>query len=196
MKLQNGSRKTQGSPPGNNMDQDKSNIVLIGMPGSGKSTVGVLVAKEAARGFVDTDLLIQSAQGRTLQDIVDSDGHMALRKIEEAVLLTLTLTDHVIATGGSAAYSHEAMTHLKGSGTVVFLDVNLKTLRSRIHNYDTRGLAKRPDQTLDELFDERLALYTRYADITVKASDIGQDMVCSAIIDALAIQRRVPNRTG
>ncbi len=196
MELKSGPGKAGDTPSGDDMDQGKSNIVLIGMPGSGKSTVGVLVAKEAALGFVDSDLLIQSGQGRTLQDIVDTDGHMALRKIEEDVLLTLTLTDHVIATGGSAAYSHEAMIHLKGSGVVVFLDVNLKTLRSRIHNYDTRGLAKRPDQTLDELFDERLALYTRYADITVKASDIDQDKVCSAIIDALALQRRVPNRTG
>ena len=89
-----------------------SNIVLIGMPGSGKSTVGIILAKMLGKDFVDTDLLIQLAEHRTLQDIVDSDGHMELRRIEEEVLVGIDLTDHVIATGGSAAYSHRASTHL------------------------------------------------------------------------------------
>ena len=93
-----------------------SNIVLIGMPGSGKSTVGIVLAKLTSRDFVDTDVLIQTSQGRTLQDIVDTEGYMVLREIEERILLKLDCINHVIATGGSAVYSHAAMTHLKSNG--------------------------------------------------------------------------------
>jgi shikimate kinase len=97
---------------------NKSNIILVGMPGSGKSTVGIILAKLASRDFVDTDVLIQVSQGRPLQDIVDLEGHMALRKIEEAVLISLDCRNCVIATGGSAAYSDAAMKHLKSEGVV------------------------------------------------------------------------------
>ena len=123
-----------------------SNIVLIGMPGSGKSTVGVILAKMASLDFVDTDILIQRAAGKSLQEIVDADGYLVLRRIEEEVLLKLDCRDHVIATGGSAVYSPAAISHLKKDGVIVFLDVDIETLQSRIRNYETRGLAKRPDQ--------------------------------------------------
>jgi shikimate kinase len=164
------------------MTQDQANIVLIGMPGSGKSTVGVILAKLTSRDFVDGDVLIQISQGRSLQDIVDTEGHMALRRIEEEVLVALHCLNHVIATGGSAAYSHAAMTHLKSNGVVIFLDVDLPTLESRIHDFDTRGLAKRPDQTFTDLFEERFALYTKYADITIQCADLTQEDVCDRII--------------
>jgi len=164
------------------MTQDQANIVLIGMPGSGKSTVGVILAKLTSRDFVDGDVLIQISQDRSLQDIVDTEGHMALRGIEEEVLLALHCLNHVIATGGSAAYSHAAMTHLKSNGVVIFLDVDLPTLESRIHDFDTRGLAKRPDQTFADLFEERFALYTKYADITIQCADLTQEDVCDRII--------------
>jgi shikimate kinase len=137
------------------MSLSPSNIVLIGMPGSGKSTVGVLLAKQTGKAFVDTDLLIQSRTGGTLQDIVNRDGYLELRRIEEQVLLGLDLSDHVIATGGSAVYSEAAMGHLQAGGTVVFLRVSLATLRQRVGDYETRGLAKRPDQTIEDLFAER-----------------------------------------
>ena len=114
------------------MTKTQSNLVLIGMPGSGKSTIGVMLAKRTFRDFVDTDLLIQSSQQKSLQDIVDSSGYIALRKIEEEILLGLSLQNHVIATGGSAAYSEQAMTHLKSNGTLIFLDVDLATLEARI----------------------------------------------------------------
>src|SRR5664280_2182135 len=140
------------------MAHTPSNIVLIGMPGSGKSTVGVILAKMASLDFVDTDILIQRA-GKSLQEIIDADGYLVLRRIEEEVLLKLDCCDHVIATGGSAVYSPTAISHLKEDGVIVFLDVDIETLQSRIRNYETRGLAKRPDQTLEELFSERLALY-------------------------------------
>jgi shikimate kinase len=164
------------------MFKNPSNIVLIGMPGSGKSTVGVILAKLTSRDFVDTDVLIQTSQGRTLQDIVDTQGYMALREVEERILLKLDCSNHVIATGGSAVYSHAAMTHLKSNGTVVFLNVELSVLKARIHDYATRGLAKRPDQSFDELFEERFILYTKYADVTIECKDFTQEKVCEKII--------------
>jgi len=167
------------------MAKIKSNIVMIGMPGSGKSTVGVILAKMMSLDFVDSDVLIQIIHGQSLQEIVDKDGHMALRKIEEDVLLGLECRNHVIATGGSAAYSHAAMTHLKSDGVIVFLDADLPALKSRINNFDTRGLAKRPDQSFAELFEERFVLYNRYADITIACSDIAQEAVCVEIIKEL-----------
>ena len=166
---------------------DKSNIVLIGMPGSGKSTVGVLLAKASGKGFMDTDLLIQSSTGCTLQQIVNTRGYEALRDEEERVLSSLAVSDHVIATGGSAVYSHRAMKHLGKDGVVVFLDVSLASIRQRIGDYSLRGISKRPEQTLDELFSERLALYRQYADITVGGNNQTQQQVCNAVLAALGI---------
>jgi len=167
------------------MAQGSFNIVLIGMPGSGKSTVGVILAKLTSRDFTDSDVLIQILQGRSLQEIVDTEGHMALRKIEEAVLLDLDCNNHIIATGGSAVYSHAAMIGLKSNGVAVFLDVNLPTLELRINDFDTRGLAKRPDQNLSELFEERFPLYTKYADLTIKCNDLTQEGVSKKILQAM-----------
>lgn len=159
-----------------------SNLVLIGMPGSGKSTVGVILAKKTSRDFVDTDLLIQKSQERKLQDIVDNDGYAALRDIEESVLLDLCVRNHVIATGGSAVYSDQAMAHLKSEGLVIFLDVDLETLESRIPDFSTRGIARRPEQSFSQLFDERIDLYTKHADITIKCGRLAQEEVCARII--------------
>jgi shikimate kinase len=164
------------------MNQLVQNIILIGMPGSGKSTVGVILAKLLSRGFVDTDLLIQTAQGRSLQRIVDADGFLVLRDIEEKLLLKLHCSNQVIATGGSAAYSHPAMTHLKRDGIVVFLHADLETLHKRVGDFSERGLAKSPDQTLDDLFAERLSLYAAYADITIDSSRLTHEEVCARII--------------
>lgn len=165
------------------MVNQRTNLVLIGMPGSGKSTVGVILAKKTSRDFVDTDVLIQTSQKRPLQDIVDTDGYAVLRKIEEDVLLGISIRNHVIATGGSAAYSEQAMTHLKSDGLLIFLDVTLAALNSRICDFSTRGIAKRPDQSFAELFDERFILYSRYADITIKCDDMTQEEVCERIIE-------------
>jgi shikimate kinase len=117
--------------------------------------------------------------------MVDKKGHMSLRKIEEDVLLSLDCHNHVIATGGSAAYSHAAMEHLKSNGVVVFLNVDLSTLLSRVRDFDTRGLAKRPDQSFADLFEERFNLYTTHADITVENSILTQEEVCETIIREL-----------
>jgi shikimate kinase len=167
------------------MDGTRSNVVLIGMPGSGKSTAGVLLAKLAGRAFIDTDLLIQSKTGAALQDIVDRKGYLELRRIEEQVLLDLDCRETVIATGGSAVYSPAAMRHLRAHGVVIFLQVDLQTLKTRVRDYDTRGLAKRPDQTIDDLFAERCILYRSAADITIDCARLGHEEVCARIMEAM-----------
>lgn len=180
------------------MSKPPTNIVLIGMPGAGKSTVGVILAKITALQFVDTDILIQTAQHRSLQDIVDKDGYQALRQAEEEVLLGLNLHNHVIATGGSAVYSQQAMARLKPDGLLVFLDLPLATLEARIHNYSTRGLAKAPEQSFADMFAERCLLYKMHADITIAVANLTQEEVCAQIIaktTGLAFSRRVQNET-
>ena len=152
------------------------------MPGSGKSTVGVILAKQTGRDFIDTDVLIQSEEGRTLQDIVDQDGYLALRRIEESLLINLSVRHHVIATGGSAVYSPAAMRHLRSDGIAVLLHANLATLQQRVQDYATRGLAKAPDQTLDDLFAERLPLYQAYADVLVWCDDLNHEQVATRIV--------------
>jgi shikimate kinase len=167
------------------MNEKPSNIVLIGMPGSGKSTVGVILAKLIGRDFVDTDVLIQKEQGRTLQDIVDRDGYLALRAIEEKTILKLECRGHVIATGGSAVYSQAAMEHLKSNGVAIFLNVDLQTLFTRVRDFETRGLAKRPEQGIADLFSERHALYRKYADVIIDCEGITHEEVCARIIQQL-----------
>jgi shikimate kinase len=167
------------------MKEKPSNIVLIGMPGSGKSTVGVILAKMTARDFVDTDVLIQKEQGRSLQDIVDRDGYLKLREIEERTILKLKCRNHVIATGGSAVYSQAAMIHLKTDGVAVFLNADLQTLLARVKDFETRGLAKRPDQGVSDLFSERHALYRKYADVIIDCEGITHETVCEKILREL-----------
>ncbi|MCA1808605.1 MAG: shikimate kinase [Kiritimatiellia bacterium] len=167
------------------MDHQYPNVVLIGMPGAGKSTVGVILAKQLSYAFLDTDILIQTLHGRGLQDIVDREGHLVLRSIEEQVLLGIDVSRHVIATGGSAAYSEKAMQHLGRTGRIVFLDVSLPELQRRIHDFSRRGLAKRPEQTFDDLFHERLVLYRSYADVTISCTGLNQDEVCARIYESL-----------
>jgi shikimate kinase len=168
------------------------NIVLIGMPGCGKSTVGVLLAKRLGLGFTDTDLVIQQETGRTLQAIVDGDGYEALRHIEGQVLLTLDVKGHVIATGGSAVYSDSAMTHLAREGLVVFLDIPLEEVKRRIGDHSLRGISRHPDQTLDDLFRERFELYNRYGQITIAADQQTPDQVCEALVAELDRRNLAP----
>lgn len=145
----------------------KDNIVLIGMPGAGKSTVGVLLAKSLGKRFVDTDLEIQNNAGRKLQEIIDADGIEKFLKTEEQVLLQLDCRNSVIATGGSAVYSEKGMKKLAQNGITVFLNVPFEEIERRINNITTRGIAMKNDETLKELYAERMPLYKKYADITV-----------------------------
>jgi shikimate kinase len=165
------------------MSATPSNIVLIGMPGCGKSTVGVILAKLTGRSFVDTDILIQTATGRSLQDIVDRDGYMALREIEEDVILNLALDNHVIATGGSAVYGRRAMDHLRRHGVIIFLRADIAVLAARTRDFEMRGVAKRPDQTWTDLFAERLPLYRTWADVIVECSGLSQEEISAIITD-------------
>ena len=164
--------------------------MLLGMPGAGKSTLGVQLAKELALDFVDTDVLIQVREGRSLQSILDASGYLNLRRIEEQVLLETNVSQHVIATGGSAIYSEEGMRHLKSHGPAVFLDVDLNELKRRIHNFESRGIAMRPGQSFDELLAERRPLYQRHADIALNCNGKDQPALLAELIEHLDSQRR------
>ena len=158
-----------------------SSIILIGMPGAGKSTIGVQLAKVTAKDFVDTDLLIQLREHKSLQQIIDETDYLNLRRIEEEVLCDVDCDNHIIATGGSAVYSEQAMRTLKSLGPIIFLDVPLEELKSRIKNYERRGIACKPDQNFSDLFNERNALYRRYADHVVNCEGKSQDEIIAII---------------
>lgn len=159
----------------------QSNLTLIGMPGAGKSTVGIILAKELTFGFIDTDVLIQINQQRSLQQIINESDHLHLRKIEEKEILKLNMEKHIIATGGSVPYSPKSMAHLKSISKIIFLEVSYEEIERRIHNFTTRGIAKSPDQTFRELYEERQILYKKYSDITVDCNHIDQDEVAMEI---------------
>ena len=159
----------------------KSNITLIGMPGAGKSTTGIILAKILAMGFIDTDVLIQINEQRTLQQILDSDGYLALRRIEEQEILRLNVSHQVIATGGSAIYSHAAMTHLQQISTIVYIDVPYHELCRRIDNFASRGIARASNQSFADLYHERQPLYQRYADLTIADTGQNQELVAQQI---------------
>lgn len=145
----------------------KRNIVLIGMPGSGKTTIGSLLARELALPFLDTDLALQAREGKPLQQILNEKGMARFLVLEESFLLSLRLEGFVVATGGSAVYSPQAMRHLAERGPVVFLDASLPALCKRIHDMDSRGIVLAPGQTLEGLYAERRPLYERYADLRI-----------------------------
>lgn len=170
----------------------KSNVTLIGMPGAGKSTIGIILAKVLSCGFVDTDVLIQMNRKKSLQRIMDEGGCFRLRAIEASEILKIKVENHVIATGGSAVYSHDAMTHLRHISTVVYLKVAYETLKNRIHNFGERGIAKADGQSFRELFYERQPLYEKYARITLETGNKSQDEVASWI--ALELKKRGSRR--
>jgi shikimate kinase len=147
-----------------------NNISLIGMPGAGKSTSGRLLAMLLDMHFIDIDELIRQQKKRSLQDIVDSEGPLSLRKLEEQAILSLALENTVIATGGSAVYSAAAMQHLSALSHVVYLQAPYEVIAERIRDLDTRGLARQPQQSLLDLYNERVILYERYAEITIDAT--------------------------
>jgi len=153
------------------------------MPGSGKSTVGIQLAKCLGLSFIDTDLLIQAHQGEKLQTILDKKGYLALRKIEAQELLQLQLDKDLVATGGSAIYSEAAMNHLRKQGTIVYLKVSLEEIQNRIQNEGARGIARPPGQSLDSVYAERTLLYEKFADITI---DNNQSLSMDEIVQHLS----------
>ncbi len=160
-------------------------VSLVGMPGAGKSTVGVILAKLTGLAFTDTDLSIQLRENATLQEIMDSKGNQAFRKIEEAVLLDTPLERAVISTGGSVIYSDPVMQRLRQAGPVVYLHADLATLEARVAAAPLRGIAQEGGQSYADLYAERVPLYQRYADISVDASDSAPDQVAGMIATAL-----------
>jgi shikimate kinase len=149
-----------------------STVSLIGMPGAGKSSVGVLLAKELGMNFVDSDLVIQVRHEATLQQILEAQGHLVLRQFEEEVLLELPLHNTLLATGGSAVYSPAAMQRLRDCGPIVFIDVPLELLTVRVDNESSRGIAKEVGQDFAGVFAERQPLYQHYADITLAGDEL------------------------
>lgn len=150
---------------------NKSNIILIGMPGVGKSTVGVVLAKILGYHFVDTDLVIQEKEGRLLKDIIEQEGNEGFIKIEEKINTELEAEHSVIAPGGSVVYGDKAMRHFKEIGTVVYLKASYEVINTRLSNLKGRGVVLKEGQTLKNLYDERCVLYEKYADITVDEGD-------------------------
>ena len=144
------------------------NIVLIGMPGAGKSTVGVLLAKSMLMNFCDTDLLIQNSTGKSLCNIIKDNGIDAFIKLEENVISDYDFCNSVVATGGSAVYGEKAMKKLRENGVIVYLKVTPHELNRRVNNIHTRGIAMKDGTTLAELYEERAPLYEKYADITIE----------------------------
>ncbi|MFT7288905.1 MAG: shikimate kinase [Halieaceae bacterium] len=160
-------------------------ISLIGMPGVGKSTVGVLLAKLIGLEFTDTDLSIQAREGRTLQEILESDGHLRLRGIEEAVLLDVPLQSRVVATGGSVVYSAATMQRLRAAGPVVYLRADVDTLLHRVSANPERGIASDGSQSFEDIYAERTPLYERFATHTVDAIGGSADAIATLIVQAL-----------
>lgn len=143
------------------------NIILVGMPGAGKSTLGVLLAKATGKLFVDTDIIIQQKTKRLLQDIIDNDGTDAFLKLEEEILMSVNEENTVIATGGSAVYSEKAMEHFRKSGKIIYLHVDFDEIEKRVTNITTRGIVLKNGKSLADAFAERKPLYDKHADIVV-----------------------------
>ena len=164
------------------------NIILIGMPASGKSTAGVLLAKAIGYGFIDTDLLIQNCERALLCDIIREKGSEEFLRIEEEVNAELWAEHCVISTGGSVIYGEKAMAHLKELGVVVYLKLGEPALEKRLKNIFRRGVVMRtPGETVAQLYAERVPLYEKYADITVDCENHTVEETVQAIAEAVSL---------
>lgn len=165
----------------------KNNIVLIGMPSCGKSTIGVVLAKAIGYRFVDSDLIIQERTGKLLCEIIEDQGIDTFNQIENDVNASLEYTNAVIATGGSAIYGERAMEHLRSIGTIVYIELPLESLKERIGDLNARGVSIKNGQTFDELFEERRPLYEKYADVTIHAEGLSIREMVYKLKDELVI---------
>ena len=165
------------------------NIVLIGMPGVGKSTVGVVLAKNLGYSFVDSDLLIQEQEGKLLHEIIGERGLDGFNEVENRVNAKISANRSVIATGGSVVYGQEAMEHLKQIGTVVYLELSCEELSERLGDLNERGVSIREGQTLADLMEERTPLYEKYADVTINCENRQIREIVKMIREALLLER-------
>ena len=165
----------------------QSNIVLIGMPGVGKSTVGVILAKELGYQFLDADVLIQKAEGKLLKDIIAEEGTEGFIQIENRVNASIEAERTVIATGGSVVYGKEAMEHLKSIGTVVYLKVEYEEIRARLADIKGRGVVLKKGQTLQDLYEERTPLYERYADVCITETGLGIEQTVQKLLEQMRV---------
>ena len=161
------------------------NIILTGMPGAGKSTVGVILAKTLGMNFIDTDIVLQENAGRILQEIINTEGIDAFLKTEERSIVSLECENTIIATGGSVVFSDKSMNYLKKKGIIVYLYIGYEELVQRIKNITTRGIVLAADQSLLDLYNQRLPLYEKYADITIDCSDIDVEKIIENILHEL-----------
>ena len=161
------------------------NVILIGMPGCGKSTCGVLVAKSMCKSFLDTDLLIQQNEGMKLSEIINKKGVEGFNEAERNSVLTLYTKNCIIATGGSMVYHDDAMKKLKEDGVVIYLEISFKNMMRRIRNFKSRGVVLKEGYTPKDMYDERTALYKKYADIVIDVNKNSIDNTVEAIITAL-----------
>ena len=173
-----------------NTGAQNQNIILIGMPGAGKSTLGIVLAKIMNKLFIDADLIIQSQCDKTLQKIIDSLGPDGFIEVENQILSEITAENTVIATGGSAVYSDAAMNHLKSIGTVVYLKISYETLLKRLSDFSERGVVLKGGvgMSLRDLYDERLPLYEKYADLTINIDDLSITAAARKVADALTVR--------
>ncbi len=165
----------------------KKNIVFIGMPASGKSTVGVIVAKELGYSFIDTDLLIQKQEGCLLKDIIAKHGVEKFLEIENQVNRDVDAENAIISPGGSVVYCEEAMEHFKEIATIIYLKIEFERIQKRLTNIKNRGVVLKEGQTLKMLYDERAKLFEKYADITVVQDDKDVEGTISEVLEVLKV---------
>ena len=162
-----------------------NNIILIGMPAVGKSTVGVVVAKRLGYKFIDVDILIQEEEGKLLREIIAEKGTDGFLEVEDRINASVTVDQAVISPGGSVVYCENAMKHYKEIGTVVYLKVSFETIMKRLKNAQKRGVVLRDGQTLRNLYDERVKLFEKYADITVCEDGLRLEETIEKVLKAL-----------